>query len=48
MTMERIFIVVDGSNFYHRLKEFSEFKGGLLGFDYRAFASLLSFETKLL
>jgi len=47
MTMERIFIVVDGSNFYHRLKEFSEFKGGLLGFDYRAFAAWLAGERKL-
>lgn len=44
---ERIFIAVDGSNFYHRLKEFPEFKGRLLGFDYSAFAAWLTGERKL-
>lgn len=39
---ERVFIVVDGSNFYHRLKEMPEFKGKLLGFEYGKFAAWLT------
>jgi uncharacterized LabA/DUF88 family protein len=34
---EKVFIVVDGSNFYHRLKESAEPKSRLLDFDYYRF-----------
>lgn len=44
---ERIFIAVDGSNFYHRLKEIPELKGKLLSFDYRLFATWLVGERHL-
>ncbi len=37
---ERLFVVIDGSNFYHRLKELS-LKGNFLKFDYKAFAQWL-------
>ncbi len=36
---ERVFIIIDGSNFYHRLKEL-ELKN-LLGFDYKKFSDFL-------
>ncbi len=36
---ERVFLIIDGNNFYHRLKE-AELKG-LLGFDYAKFAQFL-------
>ena len=41
---ERIFIIVDGSNFYHRLKEAG--LSGLLGFNYKEFAGFLTGERK--
>lgn len=44
---ERIFIVVDGSNLYHRLKELPNLKGSLLNFDYGAFAKWLTVERAL-
>ncbi len=37
---ERVFIIIDGSNFYHRLKEARLLK--LLNFDYAEFAKLLA------
>lgn len=37
--MERVFILIDGSNFFHRLRE-TELKN-LLRFDYRAFTNFL-------
>lgn len=43
--MERVFLIIDGSNFYHRLKEDS--LRGLLGFDYGTFADFLSGKRKV-
>lgn len=37
---ERVLILIDGSNFYHRLRELQF--GDLLRFDYRAFADFLA------
>ncbi len=37
---ERVFIIIDGNNFYHRLKELNFKK--LLNFDYEKFAQFLS------
>jgi len=36
---ERVFIIIDGSNFYHRLKELG--LKDLLNFDYERFAQFL-------
>jgi len=41
---ERIFIIIDGSNFYHRLKENG--LSGLLGFDYKEFSEFLAGNRK--
>ena len=41
---ERIFIIIDGSNFYHRLKETG--LSGLLDFNYKEFAQFLLGERK--
>jgi len=37
---ERVFIIIDGSNFYHRLKEIS--LKNLLSFDYKKFSEFLA------
>jgi hypothetical protein len=42
---ERIFIIIDGNNFYHRLKEL-DFKN-LLNFDYEKFNQFLVGKRKL-
>lgn len=39
MKQERVFIVIDGSNFYHRLKESKP--ENLLSFDYKGFSEFL-------
>ena len=39
MNNERVFIIIDGSNFYHRLKELKLFN--LLSFDYEKFSQFL-------
>lgn len=38
---ERVLVVVDGSNFYHRLKEISQLTGSLLGWDHNSFIEWL-------
>ena len=43
---ERIFIIIDGNNFYHRLKEL-KFRR-LLSFDYEKFVQFLLRKEKLL
>jgi hypothetical protein len=42
---ERVFIIIDGSNFYHRLKELG-FEN-LLNFNYRKFVQFLLAKRKL-
>lgn len=42
---ERVFIIIDGSNFYHRLKETK--LSDLLSFNYAEFAKFLSNERKI-
>ena len=42
---ERVFIIIDGSNFYHRLKEL-EIKN-LLKFDYKKFGEFLTGKRKI-
>lgn len=43
---ERVFILIDGSNFYHRLKETN--LSNLLEFDYKKFAKFLSNDRKII
>ena len=47
MAKKRIFIVIDGSNLYHRLKEIKKGKFNQLNFDYRAFSVFLAGERKI-
>jgi len=42
---ERVFIIIDGSNFYHRLKEIS--LKNLLNFDYEKFSQFLAREREV-
>jgi len=42
MEKERVFVLIDGNNFYHRLKELSGPKGGLLDFQYTDFTKWLA------
>jgi uncharacterized LabA/DUF88 family protein len=42
---ERVFIIIDGSNFYHRLKEIK--LKNLLRFDYRKFSKFLAGKRKI-
>jgi len=39
---ERVFVIIDGSNFYHRLKELSQLTGSLLAFNYSNFVQWLA------
>jgi len=42
MAQERVFVIIDGSNFYHRLRELFERRKHLSVFDYEGFTSKLS------
>lgn len=42
---ERVFLIIDGSNFYHRLKEMD--LKNLLNFDYEKFSKFLAGERKI-
>jgi len=44
LNKERVLIIIDGSNFYHRLKENG--LSGLLGFDYKEFSEFLAGNRK--
>lgn len=44
---QRVFIIIDGSNFYHRLKEARVGLHNLLDFDYTALAHFLSGKRKV-
>lgn len=46
MNSERVFIIIDGNNFYHRLKEFN--LRDLLNYNYEKFADILATKRKLI
>src|SRR3989338_9429713 len=46
--MERVIIFLDGSNFYHRLKDSELNFDKLLNFDYKGFAEWLAYGRKII
>jgi hypothetical protein len=45
---ERVFIIIDGNNFYHRLKETFSLEAKLLNFHYQDFADWLAHGRKII